>query len=104
MGWKGAKTTIPVGMMFRNMHCHKCGTRLRKEKVSTVYRKGDEGYSNKILGHSTIGMTAIEKSFYVYRCPRCDTTVTYDEQCRIAKRQKLAKQTVLAQTDTDRKE
>ena len=31
MGWKGYETTIPVGMLFKRMFCHKCGAQLKKE-------------------------------------------------------------------------
>ena len=45
-------------------------------------------YSNKILGHTTIGMDEIEKSYYMYVCPNCNSKITYSEQCVIAKEQR----------------
>ena len=56
MGWKGSETKIPVGMIFKKMFCHQCGAQLKKEKITKTYKKGERGYSNKILGHSTLGM------------------------------------------------
>ena len=33
MGWKGFTISIPAGMLFRKMFCHKCGAPLKKEKI-----------------------------------------------------------------------
>lgn len=71
MGWRGSETEIPVGMVFRKMFCHKCGCRLKKEKITKTYKQGDPEYSDKILGHSTLGMSEISKSYYIYRCSGC---------------------------------
>ena len=95
MGWKGSETIIPVGMIFKRMFCHKCGSQLRKEKITETYKKGEQGYSNKILGHSTLGMREISKSYYIYKCSNCGATISYDDQCVIAKKQKLLKKKIL---------
>lgn len=99
MGWKGSETKIPVGMIFRKMFCHKCGAKLEKEKITESYKKGDQGYSNKILGHATLGMSEISKSYYIYKCPNCNSLITYDEQCVIAKKQKLLKKKILNENE-----
>ena len=85
MGWKGHEVSIPVGMFFRKMHCHKCGCRLEKKKIGVVYQKGEPSYSKRIMGHLTIGMNRIEKKSYVYQCPNCKTEISYEEQRRISK-------------------
>ena len=99
MGWKGLEINIPVGMIFRKMFCHKCGAQLKKEKITETYKKGEKGYSNKILGHSTVGMSQITKSHYIYKCPSCDSKISYDYQCVIAKKQKLLKKKILNEND-----
>ena len=91
MGWKGYESTIPVGMIFRKMYCQKCGNRLKKKKISYTYKKGDPNYSNRILGHSTIGMDKLQLSHYIYQCPTCGNETTYEDQCIIAKQQKEKK-------------
>jgi len=88
MGWKGYEITIPVGMLFRRMYCHKCGNKLKKKKISHTYKKGEEGYSRWLSGRLTIGMEEKQKTHYVYECPVCNFQNTYDEQCIIAKEQK----------------
>lgn len=88
MGWKGHEIEIPAGMIFKKMYCHKCGNKLKIKKVSNVHKKGDSNYSNKILGHATIGMDRIEKVNYIYWCPKCNSEITYEDQCAIAKSNK----------------
>lgn len=95
MGWKGYELTIPAGMIFKKMYCHKCGTTLNKIKVSKVYKKGDIGYTNQIAGLTAIGMDKIEKAYYIYRCNNCGLEITYEEQCIIAKKQKKEKKKIL---------
>lgn len=99
MGWKGYESTISLGMIFKKMYCLQCGNRLKKKKISNLYEKGDPNYSNDILGHATIGMDKIEKVYYIYCCPNCGMEITYDEQCAIAKNQKLLKKKMLNKKD-----
>ena len=99
MGWKGYESTISLGMIFKKMYCHKCGNRLKRKKISNTYKKGEPGYSNDVLGHSTIGMDRIERVYYIYRCPDCGFEITYDEQCVIAKKQRRLKKKILGETD-----
>lgn len=99
MGWKGSETKIPVGMIFRKMYCHNCGFRLKKERITTTYKKGDREYSNKILGHSTLGMSEISKSHYIYTCTNCGSQINYEAQCIIAKTQKNLKKKILNEND-----
>ena len=95
MGWRGFETTIPVGMIFKKMFCHKCGARLKKEKITRIYKKGQFGYSNDILGHSTLGMSEKVMSYYIYQCPNCGSKISYNDQCVIAKKQKFFKKRIL---------
>ena len=99
MGWRGYETHIPVGMIFRKMYCHRCGIQLKKEKITKVFKRGEQGYSDDILGHPTIGMSEIAKSECIYKCPNCSNTITYDEQLHIHKLQKKLKHTILSADD-----
>ena len=99
MGWKGSETKIPVGMIFKRMFCHKCGVRLKKEKITETHKKGEQDYSNKVLGHSTLGMSEISKSYYIYKCPHCESRTSYDYQCVIAKKQKRLQKKILNEND-----
>ena len=99
MGWRGGEIHIPVGMVFRKMFCHRCGTQLKKKKITEVLKKGQTGYSNKILGHSTLGMSEIAKSHFIYKCPTCASEISYDNQCIIAKKQKRLKKLIINEND-----
>lgn len=88
MGWQGNEMEIPVGMIFKKMYCHECGNRLKVKKISNVYKKGDDNYTDRLLGNFTIGMSSVKKTHYVYHCPTCGLDITYDEQCNIAKRKR----------------
>lgn len=95
MGWKGYEAEIPVGMIFKKMYCHKCGYKLKRKKISKIYKKGDPNYSNDILGQPTIGMDRIERAYYIYQCPNCHLEITYDAQCVVAKKQKKLKKKII---------
>ena len=99
MGWKGYESTISLGMLFKKMYCHKCGNLLKRKKISNIYKKGESNYSNYVLGHATIGMDRIEKVYYIYHCPDCGSEITYEDQCIIAKKQKLLNKKILDQNE-----
>ena len=99
MGWKGYESTISLGMIFKKMYCKKCGNILKRKKISNIYKKGDSNYSNDVLGHATIGMERIEKVYYIYHCRNCGLESTYEEQCVIAKKQKLLKKRILTEKE-----
>ena len=61
MGWQGNEMEIPVGMIFKKMYCHECGNRLKVKKISNVYKKGDDNYTDSLLGNFTIGMSSVKK-------------------------------------------
>lgn len=95
MGFTGFETTIEAGMVFRKMFCHKCGTKLKKKKITVYLEKGDEGFTRQIAGTTTIFMDKLKKSHYEYQCPNCNLEISYDEQCEIAKIQKRLKKRIL---------
>jgi len=95
MGWKGYESSISLGMIFKKMYCHKCGFKLEKKKISNIYKKGDPNFSNDILGRRQIGMDRKEVVHYIYRCPNCSSEITYDEQCKVTKKQKKLKRIIL---------
>ena len=86
MGWRGYKGTIDVGMLFKKMFCQNCGTRLRIKKNSQIINKGDKEFSNRMPGKgNAIGMSSYYSVTYAYLCPICNSEISYDAQCVIAK-------------------
>ena len=91
----GATVSIPVAMLFKKYYCHKCGERLKRQKVTETLNPGDPGYKaaqNDIHDHHTfIGTSGtISVTEYVFLCPTCNTTITFKEQEDIATKQKYA--------------
>lgn len=93
----GATVSIPVAMLFKKYYCHKCGEHLKRQKVTETLNPGDHGYEaakdqifDNHMIHGSISVTE-----YVFRCPTCNTTVTFDEQEDIATKQKHAKTHIL---------
>ncbi len=88
MGWTGSETEIPLEMIFKKMYCHKCGAQLLKKKITHVCKKGDSNFYPHMGGKRTLFMTQIKMSHYIYKCPNCGSTISYDDQCVVAKAQK----------------
>lgn len=94
--WRGYECHGPaLGMIFRKMYCHKCGQRLKREKVIVIYKKGDVGFTDDVNGEPVVGMTEKSVSSYIYKCPNCNATITYSKQREIAKIQKHQKKIIL---------
>ena len=92
---QGYETDMPVGMLFRKMYCGQCGNELSKKKITSTHQAEDPEFTRRFPEHTTVGMNRIEKTRYMYVCPSCNATVTYEEQRLIAKKQKILKRKVI---------
>ena len=101
MGWRGNEVEVPLGMLFRKMYCRICSTKLKRKKISVVCKKGDINYTNRLLGKATLGMSEIQKSEYVYECPKCKVLTTYNNQLRISKLQKKTGKKILSDEELE---
>ena len=99
MGWQGTTTEIELGMFFRKMYCHKCGTQLKREKITKIFKKGEPGFTTHLPGTHAIGMDRLKNSHYIYKCPNCDSRISYDAQCIVAKKQKQLNAKILSEDD-----
>ena len=101
MGWRGHKSKIDVGMIFKKMYCQHCGTKLTIKKNTRLVNKGDKDFSNSMPGMrgTPIGMTSYYESSYTYLCPNCHSENTYAEQCTVEKKQKQLKKRILSEND-----
>ena len=96
----GATVSIPIAMIFKKYYCHKCGSRLKRRKVTKELNPGDPGYeaAHKQLRNGDFfisGKGAISSTNYIFACPDCQATVTFEEQEDIAAKQKNAKSRIL---------
>lgn len=96
----GAIVSIPIAMIFKKYYCHKCGERLKRQKVTQVLNPGDPGYvaarrqvmdNYEILGKPG----SVSVIHYVFACPACRATITFDEQKDVSVKQKYTKSRIL---------
>ena len=100
---KGVEIYMPYGMIFRRMWCANCGAKLKRHKVSTTYRKDDEGYKSKMRagGATFYNLETYTKIIYNYQCPECGKVTTYEEQVELAKIQKKLGKKVLKEIELE---
>ena len=96
----GTTVSIPMAMLFKRFYCHKCGERLKRQRVTETLNPGDPGFEaawNEIHSDMHVGgkRGSVSVSHYVFRCPSCGTTVTLEEQEDIAVKQKYAGSRIL---------
>lgn len=102
MGWTGLNIEIPpLTTIFKKMYCHKCGERIKKKTESTLYYKGDIGYTNPHLFKTPIGMDKMEKKKWIYFCQRCGNTQSCKQQIEISKLQKKLGRNILTEEESE---
>lgn len=84
--WKEVEHSIPFGMIFRKMYCHKCGEKLIKNKYVRIILKDDPKY--KVYKRGRFGEGKVTQYKYNYKCPKCYHIIEYKEQVKISKIQK----------------
>lgn len=93
--WKSTEYQLDIGMIFKKMYCHKCGTKLKKEKTSKILKKGDKEFSRHVAGMTAIGPGYNKVYTYYYVCPKCKNAITYEAQLKISKIQKQKSRNIL---------
>ena len=94
----GKNYSIPFGMVFKRYYCSKCGTKLEKEKTHRVVTKDDKDYYQY---HELGNLSQIDYDVYEYRfkCPSCQSRISFNEQCVIERIQKKQRQKALSSTE-----
>ena len=91
------KKEINVGMIFKKHYCRKCGERLIKNPIRSVFQRGDpEYYKHNRMGRGRILDKTIHVTEYNYKCPSCGSIVEYDDQLEIEQVQKKMKSRTLS--------
>ena len=97
----GKTWTIPAGMVLKKYYCHKCGERLEKEKTHRVVTEDDRDYySYHDRGHFPKGDYDVYG--YRFKCPSCESRITYDDQRVIEMIQKKCMRKRLSDTEINR--
>lgn len=95
---KGRIWSIPYGMVFLKHYCHKCGSRLKKEKTTRIVTKEDVDYYY-YHDRGTFPRSDVIVNEYIYSCPHCKNKISYTEQKKYSYIQKKLKKKVLCEKD-----
>lgn len=90
----------PYGMMFKKYYCSKCETLLEKEKTHRVVSKEDVDYFKyqKINAFPRRDWDVYE---YRFKCPSCNESISFEEQCIIERIQKINNKKILSISDIE---
>lgn len=97
---RGKSWSIPASMVFRKSYCHKCGTKLNKEKIHRVVTKDDPDY----YYYQEVGnYPKYDYDVYSYRfcCPQCGNKITAKEQDILRRIQKKTGTNIVSSLDID---
>ena len=94
----GYQIEIPAGMIFKKMYCRYCGERLAKQKIVNVFCAGDPNF-DRVMLNGIINIKQQTKVTYIYKCPNCKKTSTYDEQLQYSKVQKRLGKKIITDED-----
>ena len=96
---KNKHISMPLGMVTKRFHCHKCGGMLERRANTRTVSHNDHDYRK----YSTVShrhmIGDVEVTEYNFCCPVCGNTMEYDEQCVIAKLQNKLGKSVLTESE-----
>ena len=92
---KGKSYSIPFGMVFKKYYCSKCGTKLEKEKTHRVVTKNDKDYY-QYHDYGMFPRSDHDVYDYRFKCPYCNTRISFEEQCIIERIQKKCNSKILS--------
>lgn len=98
---KGRSWSIPYGMVFLKHYCHKCGSRLKKEKTTRIVTKEDVDYYY-YHERGTFPRSDVIVNEYIYSCPHCKNKISYAEQKKYSYIQKKIKSNILSEEIIDK--
>ena len=96
----GKSYSIPFGMVFKKYYCSKCGSKLEKEKTHRVVTKDDKDYYQY---HDFGKFPQRDYDVYEYRfkCPSCQSRISFNEQCVVERIQKKYHREVLSSKEIE---
>ena len=90
----------PYGMMFKKYYCSKCETLLEKEKTHRVVSKEDVDYF-KYQKINVFPRRDWDVYEYRFKCPSCNESISFEEQCIIERIQKINNKKILSISDIE---
>ena len=87
--------SIPYGMIFKKYYCSKCAALLQKEQTHRVVTKDDKDYYRY---HNLGEFPKHDCDVYGkrFKCPNCNTRISFEEQCAIERIQKKFRKKLLS--------
>lgn len=76
---RGTSYSIPVGMVLKPCYCSKCGAKLQKEKTHRVVTKEDRDYY-QYHKYGTLPQRDYNVYDHRWKCPSCQSGISFDEQ------------------------
>lgn len=104
---KGYDYHIPWGMLFKRMHCCKCGKKLSINYISLGCDPDKKWRKRGFLSGGTLGFRyrylpkGIESFEAVYKCKNCDYIISYETQKNIRKYQDAGHRHILTDKEID---
>ncbi len=85
-------------MVFKKYHCSKCGSKLKKEKTHRVVTKDDKDY-HQYHRAGRFPRRDYDVYSYQFRCPLCESRISFEEHCIIEWIQKKYSRFVLSPSE-----
>ena len=87
--------SIPWRMVFKRYYCSKCGSRLKREKTHRIVTKDDIDYF-KYHEYNTFPRRDHDVYEYRFKCPSCESRMSFEEQCIVDRIQKVNRRKLLS--------
>ena len=85
-------------MIFKKYYCAKCGATLEKERTLRVVTQHDPDYF-RYHSYSKFPRRDYDVYEHQFKCPNCDARTSFDEQCILARIQKLQGYKILSSAE-----
>jgi len=97
----GKAWSKPTGMVFKKFYCHKCGNQLKTEKTHRVVKSNDRDFSH-YDNFEYCSSSYYDVYNYRFKCPSCESRITYDDQRVIEMIQKKCMRKKLSDIEINR--
>lgn len=99
--------SIPFGMIFRRMHCCRCGEKLKRKFMTVAYDPENKSSKYAFFSGTSIGVSnryhpdGVEYKECFYICNRCGYAISYNDQKVVADYQREPGRKILTKKEKD---
>ena len=104
---KSYEFSISFGMIFRKMHCCKCGRKLKIKYITVGYDPNKKWRKHAFLDGNSLSFEfrylpkGVEYLEPVYHCKTCNYNISYETQKYIRKYQEAGRRYILTENEID---